>query len=458
MDFLFIYICFQYFATMSDFRVERIEPANNIVELAKNLYPLRIIEQQNNSHVYVPLFNDILKDMRDRLLYSFNPHESFFISGQVGSGKTTALNFLKNQEIDDRYEIVSIGGRNLLDLDDVHVVDILLMLSFYLVEKLNRADDLLQELETLHARYEGRLEETQERMKGHKGEAGVKAELGTSASFLGLLGLKADLFAKYTGSREIKRTVREFFKFKEDDLVKITNKIITRFYTDQLNNEKELLVVFDDLEKMSNHEQVVALFVNDFNRLESISCRKVILYPVSLSADDRFMARANQPWFFNLKIYQHENEALDTINTNRGRLKEVLYKRIAAGVDLVEPEALDLAIDKSAGLLAQFVSILYEATTRVRGLNGSKVDAEDVQIAFDKLRKDRERKLLGEERMAVLVHVHQHKDVVGLNPNEVLKALQSNQIIQCENDVIWYCLNPLLVPAVTHYISQNGGE
>ena len=55
------------------------------------------------------------------------------MSGQSGTGKTTALNFLADEKLSGKYIIKHVYEREIFDLNDVDIIDILLGFSFELI-------------------------------------------------------------------------------------------------------------------------------------------------------------------------------------------------------------------------------------------------------------------------------------------------------------------------------------
>lgn len=452
-------------------RIERLKqtivPATNIKDFAKNMYPTRIIEPKNNHAVYVPLFDEVLDQIRDELLNGFDYYATFYLCGQTGSGKTTALNFIQNTvEFKQRFEVIKLPGRLFLDLDDLNVIDVLLMLAYRLSlhPKIKDQDFLLEQLDKLYQKYKGNLEEEKESVTSSERGFGAGISLGIEKLFGGLLKMGPDFFAKYSNSRDIRTTTREYFKFKEQDLVVLSNRILQRFL-EILPDGKQILLIFDDLEKMSNAEQIKRLFVEDINLLQELRCLKIIPYPVSLSSNPHFPVKtAQNSYSLHLQLYKSvfsTQEDDEKIAANKRFLYDLVGKRMAVGVDLISEAAINLAINESGGLVRQFVQIVYQAATKVRGLGGKHISENDVERACQNLKKKLERPLIRGNKRALLAQVMDTKAIPeheDFKENDIIEAIQTTQIIQHENGHPWYDVNPLLKDSIKYYKKTHKSE
>ena len=84
------------------------EPAKNIIELVNILDPAVPVSAENKDF-YVPVFDDEICKLRDDLINSERPNITHYVAGQIGSGKTSALNFLPDKEILEQYCIVYVA-------------------------------------------------------------------------------------------------------------------------------------------------------------------------------------------------------------------------------------------------------------------------------------------------------------------------------------------------------------
>ena len=97
--------------------------AQNLEELYKNFTPSKYLTQEEKEF-YIDLYGNKIKKLERQLLLSENRQETFYVSGQSGSGKTTALHFLSNKRMDKKFLSIPLFGNELFELDDIEVIDI----------------------------------------------------------------------------------------------------------------------------------------------------------------------------------------------------------------------------------------------------------------------------------------------------------------------------------------------
>ena len=72
--------------------MSQLQKASNIKEIYKqfdNQKPLNIEDES----FYEEIYCEVVEDLRTELELNDNPSKTFYVSGQSGSGKSTALNF-----------------------------------------------------------------------------------------------------------------------------------------------------------------------------------------------------------------------------------------------------------------------------------------------------------------------------------------------------------------------------
>ena len=145
--------------------MSQLKKATNIKEIYQqfdNEKPLEI----EDIEFYIDIYCEVIKDLRVELELNDNYSKTLYISGQSGSGKSTALNFLINDEIKDDYIVKYIRGINLLYPNNISIMDILLMTGFELIkddedlkkeyfEKLNQLNknELIENLNKIFIKY-----------------------------------------------------------------------------------------------------------------------------------------------------------------------------------------------------------------------------------------------------------------------------------------------------------------
>ena len=171
------------------------KPAENIFELANNLNPAQPLGPEDRD-VYVPIYTEILEGLKDRILFDDIPNQSFFVAGQSGTGKTTALNFLPDHHLDERYSIQFVRGNQLLDPNDLDIIDLLLVLAFKLVENHTPLrNEYYRELDRLQKIHQNVLTEEKVVDKERKASVATEGKASVGGGFLVKFGLS--FFSRY---------------------------------------------------------------------------------------------------------------------------------------------------------------------------------------------------------------------------------------------------------------------
>lgn len=445
--------------------------ATNLIELFKALVPSNFLGPNRDPEFYVKVYEDKLDTLRFSIQHDPNPQKTFYVTGQSGTGKTTALNFLPNKELEAEYTVVSMYTRDLLDLNDVDVVDLLLMTCYRLMqEETERASTRELErlfgdrLDKIRDKQQGLIDETieQEKKRAASAGGGVKAEVGTEVNpfvkFISLFKASGNFFADFRMDNQYREITRRAFKLSKRELLELTNKILEKFRENVIRG-KQLLLVFNELDHVKDLEQIRELFIENRYYLENIACKKIISIPVILNIEGEFTLHGEIQEFGLKTLRNSLPEAAarpqPEVDMNRQTLAQVAHQRVAEGSDLIAEDAIARAIDASGGILRQFVTILHYATRRAAMAKGECVSINDVNEAIGQLRGQMEPALIHGGRIAVLEHVRLEKKPNAPDNAEFLSALLSNQVIIFHNDPAWYEVNPLIEKTVEIYARQR---
>lgn len=113
--------------------------AEDLKQLYVNLNNVGTLQfQKEGADFYVPLYERKLRRLKVALTLDTSTQDCFYIYGQPGSGKSTALNYFDDDDLRNSYELVLIRGRYLFDLQDIDIIDILLMFALELLKRLRK--------------------------------------------------------------------------------------------------------------------------------------------------------------------------------------------------------------------------------------------------------------------------------------------------------------------------------
>ncbi len=433
------------------------EPAKSLKELYNNLNPLEFLTKENR-HFYVDVYGAIISEIRKDLLWSDEPRQTVYLTGQSGSGKTTALNFLPNKEIEAEFIVKRFDGNKLLDLTDVSVIDLFLMLAFELVEGNTGLERLyLKRLSQMKGLHDGSLAvETVSELKetDEKGQ-GVKAGLGLK--FLEFIDTGIDFFYNYRNSREQREITRRVLAFKKHELRDLVNEIIER-YEETFRSDKRLLLIFNELDHIKDWATINELFLGgDRYLLEGLKCKKIISLPVILKIKP---FKDKMIYFLGLKLSSNPNhpgqDLKKEVAEHEEKLRQVIRARIAQKTDLVKPEALEFAIQQSGGIIRQLVNILRFAILRA-GNEAKKISLNDVENGAEAFRPVLRDSLVTPDKILLLEKFRSTHFFMSdhQSDNDLLTDLfLANQVILYENGDPWCDVNPLIREVVATYAQR----
>jgi len=114
------------------------KPAKTINEFVNNLFLGALTQEQ--ADFYVPFYDFKIKEIRDSLIYDNQlAHQTIYLMGQVGTGKTTALNFLPDEKIYEKFHVIPLYATDLFDMVDIDIADVLFVLCHQLMEESGKA-------------------------------------------------------------------------------------------------------------------------------------------------------------------------------------------------------------------------------------------------------------------------------------------------------------------------------
>jgi len=243
--------------------------ATDIVSLYQVLTPAKFLTLEEQEF-YVDVYGLQIKRMRTILQLIEDEKHTIYVSGLSGSGKTTALNFLPDTDLHEKFEVKFLMGRELFELEDLDIIDVLLMLCFDLVEDNDTLKELyLEKLIRIENQAKGRYEEYAVKEKKHNLELGVNAEVKKESNilieWLTSFGGKLSFFGDYRYNRSKRTMTREIFRPHVEDILKMTNAIIGQ-YMDKKDStgKKKLLLIFHELNHIKNLEiinKLLACFI-----------------------------------------------------------------------------------------------------------------------------------------------------------------------------------------------------
>lgn len=396
---------------------------------------------ENEYKFFINIYDKKLKRFIGSIKRNDNKQNVFFVAGQRGNGKSTILNNLKheNEEFEKSYEIRHIQAMEVFKYDDIDIVDILLGIGFDLIdnntlakekkEKLvKKFKEELKELEELNS---GVLQKIEYNTTNKQGQVAGSLETTIKAGFLSLFTAKATLSSIYKADKNIRKEAKKIYKFKVRDLLGMINNLIGT-YKGLSNDNKEILLILDGLEKLNNIDTV---FTKDVDILRDIDCFKIITMPVYLKGIvDVYNVKAID---FTMQVDQDGN--IENIKS----LKDVILSRIE-NLDLITKEAIDLAIKYSGGNLRQLLEIIQKASTEAIDIFESDViDINEVKSAIELMQGELDYKTQIYSKF--LQKIEKSHIVNGQDDKEdLIDTLKSGLVFAYLNGKVYYNINPII--------------
>ena len=204
-----------------------------------------------------------------------------------------------------------------------------------------------EELKKIEDVKDGLLEESSIHSNQSSSKVSIGAKMGAGSSFLSILKASVDFESSYKINEEIRVDARRLFKIRRKELIDLTNAIILEYKIE--NNDKDLLVVIDDLEKK---DKIDKLFLQDMSLLNELNIVKVITMPIHLHRTENFFNSDVRE--FGLKLTTLDG---DENTKDKGFLKDIISKRIEKN-DLISEDAITQAILYSGANLRQLIRLI----------------------------------------------------------------------------------------------------
>jgi DNA polymerase III delta prime subunit len=434
--------------------------ATNINELANNLIPENFLTTKDKD-VYVPVYDHILETLRDMVINDQVESQAFFVAGQQGTGKTTALNFLYTEELGKHFHVKYIYMRDYLDRSDADIVDFLLAFAFSLVENSPLAENYYKKLVDIQKKHEGEILESVEKVSERKSNTGVNGEITVGGGFLNFVKLKAGFFSSLKLDSNYRKASREVFKLKKPFLGKLVNEVIEA-YIEKVTKGKKLLVIVDDLDKLTEVPQINSIFIENRNYIFSLACKKIISIPTYLTKAPEIFNYCQYPIRqfvlrltsnpFRKKMSPPEKKKIEM---NKQLLRDVIRKRIEKDCSLIDDDALERAINYSGGIIRQLIRIVYIAAVQVRVMKREKITLKDVNEAIELLRNQLAGTITSTEKVKLLDMILKKNIPVSEMSEQFIQLLQSSNVLSYENGKPWYEVNPIISDTVRVYAERQ---
>ncbi|MGK3969610.1 hypothetical protein WMF38_33540 [Sorangium sp. So ce118] len=373
-----------------------------------------------------------LERLRQKLL-SGTRDNKLFLSGHVGSGKSTELSRLAvDPRIQERFSVLMLRfeEQEWATLDSSQV---LFRLAGALFE--SHKDRLSKQ-----KRWKEIAEDLNERIFQ---PMGIQAKEGAGSVEFDLVVVKLKQELKL--SEKARRQFRAFGETQQsllqDFLAALVDDIENALSADEGPNE--LLVVVDDLDKVRGAEAQREIFDTNLNALLAPPLRVVYTVPTSVPfGESRADIRHNVEHLFPIRVlgkapgtFRPEDAFLDD---RMGFFHELVRHRVDP--NLIEPDVVQLAAMYSGGVLRDFFRMLREGVQMATYNDQTVLDTIAMTYALNDARLKESVGLYGPDYEA-LAHAHRTNE---LRSAEDRRYLDLSRIIESHNGLAWFDAHPLL--------------
>ncbi len=351
------------------------------------------------------------------------PKSKILVTGHVGCGKSTVLNKIALEAMEE-YHVVSFSVADVLNLSDIETADILAAAFLHLIYSLKGA--------------------------GLKGFPGVsknlikllKTELqvGSAPGF----PLIESIALKINVESESRKIVRRLYETNPGAFNAVLSATLDEI---ACIVNKDVLMIIDDLDMLTNRS-VISLF-NEENGLNGIDCKTVFAFSLGdyLSTDFSALSGGYTLEFINIvPLWDIDEKPARPAREMLGRL---VHKRI--GGEYVSKSALDGLILSSGGLIRDLVDFMRSACA-VAINNSAAVIDESVSDAVISKRNSMLRRIFnfGEFRPQI-DKVQQTRLINEVVDDAMIQLIKRRFILKygAEEETAWYRLHPCLLSCIS---------
>jgi hypothetical protein len=366
--------------------------------------------------------------------------ERLFLSGHVGSGKSTELaRLLRDPAILRKFFVVSfaIADEEIGQLTTAHL---LFIIAAELYTRA-RAQGLL-------GKHRRRWEAILKRLDERFGPKGISASEGSLELKLNLVVVELRQQLKLQDRRR-----EEFRAFAESegtilvDLINALAEDITLAVMEAGIAER-VLIVIDDIDKIRSSPQIEEIFQKNLAALRAPQLPILMTLPATVTfGGPTTELGANITHIRPVQVLQKTESTDPRAALDRGAMpymRAVLGKRVREG--LFDEDVVESAAVYSGGVLRKFFELLRNAAIRAADLYGlPTVNAITFNDQLEDEKNDLARATYPADR-AVLAQIHKQH---ALPDREALRLMNASLVLEYNHAGIWWDANPLVWHVLT---------
>ncbi len=387
-------------------------------------------------------------------LYETPPPLRLLFASHPGSGKSTELNRLIRAGQQD-FWFLKFSVHQELDTATLTPVDLILVM----MEKLysvGREEKLIRDQRVIEPVRGWLSQIVRETRVMRKEEIELGAGVGLDGLLAQVVGMLARLRSAFSLSFESAETIHQKIMPRIAELRSYCNQVLDEITT---HLERRLVIVVEDTDKL---DVPVAneLFVKHTGLLADLQTSIIYTVPLFL---------IHSPDRKRLESY-FETLTLPMIKTHTpqgerfGMGWQVLHQIVARRLDvdkLIEPDALDMAIEKTGGVLRDLLWALHRASRTARYAEADRISVEAMHHSLDQLKQRYVNSIYGKEQVTTEALYGKMKEVAQSHSGNVpmdapLQQLLYSQAVIEYNGRGWYDLHPLVREALSEMGELDG--
>jgi GTPase SAR1 family protein len=367
-----------------------------------------------------------------------NDRNAWLFVGHKGCGKSTELNRLKKRLEDDGQHVVVIKCATESDLPNLTYWDLLILIAKGLLDiandihcdldknRLNSINDFWKDIEIVSTE----VKATSESM-----------EVGAGLSTPKFLNGFVDLFLKIKGelkyNDENRKTIREKVERRLSTWIGYIEYVADAISVN--SREHKPVIIFEDLDKM-NPKNAWEIFFNYASTLSQMPFPVIYTFPIGLTYDPRYALLDSCFNTETLPMIKIKNIDGETFDEGIESIRKVVKKR--ADLNLFEPEALTLLIEKTGGSLRDLFKLITDASRRAQKRESIRIELEDAERVIVRLKSDLTRRI-ERRNYAFLGEIYNgHKTKIE-DKEMLLEMMQASAVLEY-NGERWHDLHPLI--------------
>ena len=368
-----------------------------------------------------------LNKLTRALLRQHRQAPKYFFSGHRGCGKSTELNRLAaDANIMQNFFIVKYSVRDICDVNNLNYIDVLFSIGAQLYIQYTEAGKELRP--ELIAELEGWRNNIVEKITEKSSSIEASVSGGLDAFFLSVM-------SKIKSEDATRKTIRETIEPTLSDLIDKINMIIADI---EGKEKKKVLVLIDDLDK-PNLEQAKSIFYDNQTAITQPACYIVYTVPISIFFTQEFTAIRDNKYFLpNIKLHE-KNDRTNKNEQGYELLRTFIYKRMKN--DLIEKDAVDLAIKMGAGVFRETARIMQIAIDNAIENERDCIIVDDIERAKQEIRSDFKR-MLSTDDYKILKEVCNNNEIRGIE--KIGHLLHNLSILEYMNGETWCDIHPTL--------------